>query len=214
MKGNETMFPRIPLKRSLAAALLLGSACATAARANQIIDFSTLPQESVDGVTADGVTFGYSEFGSSSPEAFFDESVGAGNTELVQPTALVGLADGVLTLNFANAVSEIDFPVALTTNQSLSPGFSVTVFDAAGDVLDTTDVATTALANFTEGAFSYDGAAASSVSITFDSIDGVFQGDANEFALGNVTVPEPDSIGILAMGLMALGAMVVRRRQA
>jgi hypothetical protein len=203
-----------PLKRSLAAALLLGSITTTAAKANQIIDFSTLPQESVDGVMADGVTFGYSEFGSSSPEAFFDEAVGPGNTVLVSPTALVGLADGVLTMSFANPESEIDFAVALTTNVSLSPGFSVTVFDASGDVLDSTDVATTALANFSEGAFSYDGSDASSVSITFDSIDGVFQGDANEFALGNVTVPEPDSIAIFTMGLMALGAMVTRRRRA
>src|ERR1700744_211111 len=152
-----------PLKRSLAAALLLGSITTTAAKANQIIDFSTLPQESVDGVTADGVTFGYSEFGSSSPEAFFNEAVGAGNTVLVQPTAVVGLADGVLTMNFATPESEIDFAVALTTDVSLSPGFSVTVFDASGDVLDSTDVATTVLANLTEGAFSYDGSAASSV---------------------------------------------------
>jgi hypothetical protein len=204
-------FPRFPIKRSLAAAILLGSIHTTAAKADQIIDFSTLPQESVDGVTADGVTFGYTEQGSPSPEAFFDEAVGAGNTELVQPVALVGLTDGVLTMTFATPVSEIDFPVALTTNGSLTPGFSVTVFDASGDVLDSANIDTNSLVSvnaFSEGAFSYDGANASSVAITFDSVD------ANEFALGNVTVPEPDSIGIFATGLMALGAMVMRPRRA
>ena len=203
-----------PVKRSLAAASLLGSVYTTGAHATQIIDFSTLPQESVDGVTADGVTFGYSEFGSSSPEAFFDESVGAGNTALVGPTALVGLADGVLTMSFASPVSGISFPVALTTNTSLTPGFSVTVFDAFGNVLDSADIDTSVLANFSEGEFSYNGAGASSVSITFDSIGGVFQGDANEFALGSVDIPEPGDIGFFAVGLMALGAMVVVRRRA
>jgi hypothetical protein len=215
-KGNEIMSAllRFPIRRSLAAAILLGSVYTTTAEANQIIDFSTLPQESVDGVTADGVTFGYTEFGSSSPEAFFDQSVGAGNTVLVQPVALVGFADGVLTMNFASPVSEIAFPVALTTNASLTPGFSVTVFDASGDVLETENIDTTALANFSEGAFSYDGSDASSVAITFDSVGGVFQGDANQFALGSVQIPEPGSLGILTMGLMAMGAMVMRRRQA
>jgi hypothetical protein len=206
LKGNEIM--SFPIRRSLAAAILLGSVYTTAANANQTIDFSGLPAESVDGVTAGGVTFGYSEFGSSSPQAFFDQSVGAGNTVLVQPVALVGFADGVLTMNFASPVSEIDFPVALTTNASLTPGFSVTVFDASGDVLETENIDTTALANFSEGAFSYDGADASSVAISFDSVD------ANEFALGSVQIPEPGSLGILTIGLMAMGAMVMRRRQA
>ena len=197
-----------PVKRSLVAAILLGSVYTTGAQATQIIDFSTLPQESVDGVTADGVTFGYSEFGSSSPSAFFDEAVGAGNTVLVGPTALVGAADGVLTMSFASPVAGISFPVALTTNMSLTPGFSVTVFDAGGNVLDSANIDTSVLANFSEGEFSYNGADASSVAITFDSVD------ANEFALGSVEIPEPGDIGFLAVGLMALGAMVVTRRRA
>jgi hypothetical protein len=113
----------------------------------------------------------------------------------------------VLTLSFAAAVSEIDFPVALTTNASLAPGFSVTVYDAFGNVLDSANVATNPLAVFSEGEFSYDGSAASSVAITFDSVD------ANYFALGEVTLPEPDSIAIFTLGLMVLGAAVIRRRQ-
>jgi hypothetical protein len=202
-----SVIQRFPIKRSLAAAILLGSIATTAARADEIIDFGTLPNESVDGVTADGVTFGYTEFGSPSLNAFFDTPVGAGNTVLVGPNALVGFTDGVLTMNFATPVSEIDFPVALTANESLTPGFSVTVFDASGNVLDNANIDTNVLANFTEGAFSYDGAAASSVAITFDEFD------ANNFALGSVTLPEPDGIAIFALGLLGLTAVTFRRRQ-
>jgi hypothetical protein len=199
---------RCPIRRSLAAVTLLGSLYATTAGATTI-DFGSLPQESINGVTVGDVTFGYTEFGSASPEALSDVDLGTGVTQNVQSPALVGPTDGVLTLNFANPISEIAFGVAETTNATLTPGFSVSVYDAAGDLLDSAAVETDPLVLFSEGEFGYDGALASSVVITFDSVD------ANEFALGSVTyaVPEPASIATFAVGLMVLGATVVRRRQ-
>jgi hypothetical protein len=109
-------------------------------------------------------------------------------------------------MNFATPVSSIAFAVALTTVGTLTPGFTVNVYDASGDVLDTDAVTTSVLDVFSEGAFSYDGADASSVSISFDSAD------ANEFALGNVTVPEPSGLGVFAAGLAILGVVAFRRQ--
>jgi hypothetical protein len=200
---------RSAITRSLAALIGLGSFHATSASATTVIDFANLPAESVDGVTTDGVTFGYTEFGSASPGATFDYLIGTGVTQIVQSTALVGYTDGVLTLDFAQPADEISFGVALTTNAAMDPGFSVSLFDASGNLLNSTEIDTNPLVLFSEGAFDYDGAPVSSLAISFDSTD------ANQFALGSVTfaVPEPDSIAIFACGLLALGVVYARRRQ-
>ncbi|MDR3535149.1 MAG: PEP-CTERM sorting domain-containing protein [Acetobacteraceae bacterium] len=202
---------RSPLNRSLAVVVLAGSLYATAAHATpSTIDFGSIPYGSVDGVTADGVTFGYTEYGSSSPQAWFNVDLGSGVTQNVQTPALVGYTDGVLTLNFAAPVSAIAFGVAETTDITLTPGFSVSVYDATGNLLSASSVETDPLVYFSEGQYSYGGQLASKAVITFDSTD------ANLFALGSVTttVPEPSSMAIFAAGLIALGATIVRRRQA
>jgi hypothetical protein len=45
------------------------------------------------------------------------------------------------------------------------------------------------------------------VAISFDSVD------ANEFALGSVTVPEPGSLAMFSVGLLVLGTTAMRRRK-
>jgi hypothetical protein len=195
-------------KRPLVLVALLGSFHVAAAGATTV-DFTSVPQQSANGVTLDGVTFGYTEFGSPSPTAQIDEDVGPGATQLVPEFALVGNTDGVLTLVFAQTVSKVSFAVAETTNLPLTPGFSVSVFDTANNLLQSTDIDTNPLVLFSEGAFTYDGPPASSISIAFDSVD------ANQFAFGGLTyaAPEPSSIAVLGAGLLGLGAIFVRRRQ-
>ena len=199
--------PHFSIKHMLAAAILLGSLSAGSAGA-AVIDFGTLPQESVNGVTVDGVTFGYTEFGSPSPTAQFNVDLGAGVTQNISSKVLAGFTDGVLTLAFARPIEYLNFGVAETTNLTLMPGFSVSLFDAGGTLLGSSNVETDPLVLFSEGEFTYGGDPVSTVVITFDP------NDANEFALGSVTfgVPEPASITLFGMGLMLLGGLAVRRR--
>jgi hypothetical protein len=204
MKGTDTMSTFL---RSLAVAAVLGTLSAASAGATTL-DFGTLPNESVNGVTANGITFGYTEFGSPSPEAFFNVNVGAGATQNIPGAALVGMTDGVLTLNFATPIEQLSFDVAETTNLTLTPGYTVSLFDTGGDLLQTTNVETDPLVFFTEGEFNYDGAPASTVEISFDP------NDANQFAIGPLTfVPEPSSTSIFVVGLALLGLTAARRRQ-
>jgi hypothetical protein len=200
-------FLRSSLKRPLAAALLLGSLCGTSARASTI-DLTPLEGESVNGVTLGDVTFGYTELGSPSPEAF-GQNIGTGDAQYVQGAAVVGFTDGVLTLSFADPVWQLSFAVAETTNAPLTPGFSVSAYDSGGGLVEGTSIDTNPLVLLSEGQFSYVGLGVSSVAISFDSVD------ADEFAFGGLsaTVPEPAGIAVFAAGLMALGVVVARRRQ-
>jgi hypothetical protein len=203
--------PRLPL--ALAAATLVGTLSAAANATT--VDFGSISQQAANGVTLDGVTFGYTEFGSASPEAQVGVDVGPGVAQSIQGSALVGPTDGLLTLSFASPVQQISFGIAETTDLTLAPGFTVSVFDAAGHILQTSNVNTSSLVLFSEGDFNYDGGAASSLVISFDATD------ANEFVLGPVTyttasstpVPEPANIGIFAVALIGLGATIMRRRE-
>lgn len=200
------------LKRSLAAALLFGSVSATVAHAGTL-DWGTIgtdaSQVSINGLTINGVTLGFTQAGSPSPEALASTNI-TGATQYIDSQALTGPTDGVLTMSFADPIDTISFAVAETTADPLSPGFTVSLYDAGGNLLQTDPIDTVSNVLFSEGQFSYTGTAASSVVVSFDS------GDANQFAMGAVSynLPEPGDMATFAVALVALGAFVVRRRQA
>jgi MYXO-CTERM domain-containing protein len=196
-----------PFKRSLAAAVLLGSVYVTAASATTI-DFGAIPQGPIDGVTVGDVSFSYTEFGSHSLEAQASTDI-TGTTQFIDSPALTGPTDGVLTMSFANPIGTISFAVAETTDQPLTAGFFVSLYDASGNLLETDPIATNPNVLFSEGQFSYTGTAASTVAISFDAAD------ANTFAMGPVSynLPEPGDTATFTVGLLALGTLVAMRRR-
>jgi hypothetical protein len=177
--SRTSMWWRCGLMGVLAAALMLLSPLAGAqAATTTTLTFDELPAQPVNGVSIDGVTFQFEVGGAPSSDATYG-SAGPGTITFVQDPSLEGNSSGTLTLVFDPAVSDIEFGVALSASQALTPGFSVELFGPGGNSLGVTPVNTSPLVSFTEGKFTYSGAPVSKAVITFDA-------SAGRFALDNL----------------------------
>lgn len=168
------------------------------------LTFDELPFQPVDDLSFLGVTFDFKVGGLDSLDANYN-SIGPGLITYLQDPSLEGNAAGILTLDFASPTSILDFGVALSAfNVSLSPGFTVALFDSALILLGITAVDTNPLSSpefVTEGLFSYAGIPVSRAVIDFD------ENSAERFALDNLTfdVPEPATMLLLGSGLIGFG---------
>ena len=122
------------------------------------IDFGELPITPVDGLTFDGVTFGFAVGGGPSADAEFGGlDLGPFPFNNLDGLALEGDAAGILTLDFAIPTSFLSFGIALNgTVPSPVPGATVSLFDAADGLIGvfTIDVSEEQL--FPEGQFSFE----------------------------------------------------------
>ncbi|MCU1336775.1 MAG: hypothetical protein JWO19_2356 [Bryobacterales bacterium] len=196
-------------------ALLLATPGASWAGTITFAEFGTAPLIDVNGFHTQGVTFGFAP-----GQGFYNQSVGtAGNALLSVDPVLSGSTDGVLTLAFDYSTSVLVFDVLLQSvspiddsNRGLNGGPAYTVLLSNGLSFNGS---TTPLVSggYSEGEFSYSGAAINGATITF------FNGlDANglpvsQFGFDNLTfvAPEPASFFGLAGGLLAIG--MIKRRQ-
>jgi hypothetical protein len=179
------------------------------------LTFDELPFQPVDNLSFQGVTFDFKVGGVDSTDARYGAG-GPGSITFVQDPSLEGTASGVLTLDFATAISTLQFGVALNTFASLTPGFTVELFNPALMSLGITPVNTSSLVSFTEGLFTYSGAPVTRAVIDFNETA------AGRFALDNLIyepaistpVPEPASlIGLLALGAFGAGSRLLRKHQ-
>jgi hypothetical protein len=183
------------------------------------LTFDELPFQPVDNLSFQGVTFDFKVGGVDSTDASYGAG-GPGIITFVQDPSLEGTASGILTLDFATAISTLQFGVALSTFASLTPGFTVELFDPALMSLGITPVNTSSLFSFTEGLFTYSGAPVTRAVIDFT--ENFTYGELNRFALDNLIyepaistpVPEPASlIGLLALGAFGAGSRILRKHQ-
>ena len=112
----------------VAAGLLLAVAGERKAGA-ALIAFDELPTQPVNGLSLQGVTFGFKIGGLASADALFNSNALGANTTLnLQSPTLEGNAGGGLTLDFAPPMSDLSFNVARLTGLTLT-GATVALFD-------------------------------------------------------------------------------------
>lgn len=134
-----------------------------AARPPTQLTFDEVPTQPVNGLTVDGVTFGYTIGGQPSTEATYNVGPYV-NTVLVQGSALRILSDGVLTLDFERPTRQLRFDVARGSFSTIAPSVRVELFDRTGAAIGTFLIDTsplgpidpqTGVPTFSEGQFSY-----------------------------------------------------------
>jgi len=195
--------------RSLAMAAVLAACWDVAFAGAARLTFDELPFQPVDGLSFQGVTFGFVVDGAPSTDAFY-HSFGPGQLATVQDPSLVGSATGVVTLNFDQPTPLLRFGVALNTADALSPGFRVELFDASLGSIGVVPVdtnATTGPLGFSEALFEHVGAPVGRAVIDF--ADG-----PSSFGLDNLTyvrIPEPSTLALICLGFGLIGYAARRR---
>jgi len=161
-----------------------------------------LPTQAVNGLSYSGVTFHFTIGGIGSTDANYNGSNG-GIEHFVQDPSLEGNASGVLTLDFAAPTAGLQFGVARSVAQALTPGMQVSLFDPSLAPLGNFNVNTTVFTNFSEGQFT------SALTIGRAVLSFPNAVLANRFAIDNLTftlVPEPAISTFAFLSLIALGA--------
>ena len=177
-----------------------------------------LPFQPVNGLTFEGVTFGFTVGGSGSTDANYD-ALNGGIQTYTQDPVIEGDAAGVLMLDFAQPTPLLEFGVSESTDQALTPGFQVELFDAQLNSLGVTPVNTAPVGAdfFTEGLFTYQGTPVRRAVVTFSA-------GAQRFGFDNLTfigaaspapALSPIGLALAMMGLITVGAIAfgnARRR--
>lgn len=125
-----------------------------------IIHFNELPDQVLNGVSVNGVTFHFSIANVASNDARFGTNIGPGNVVEIHSPNLEGNSNGLLTIDFAAPVSHVDFGLAISDSATHTPGALVQAFAAGNVSLGTTNVNTAppGAGQFSQGHFSYTGA--------------------------------------------------------
>lgn len=199
----------------LACVAILSASCAATA-APVTLRFDELARDTPANVASVlGISFSFT--GPTPGDAFYNSStfvVRPSDASLLSGSVLEGDSAGVLTIDFAAATDVLRFAVLLSSVETLSPGFTVNLFDTSLASLGSFNVPTTPTlaTGFSEGEFvRTSGPLVRRAVIDFDDASG-------RFAIDNLTaqaIPAPTSLVLLGLGtLIMTGFGAVRRRAA
>lgn len=194
------------MKKFVVICVVVGLICTGAADAAVTLTFDELPTQPVNGLTYQGVTFGFTIGGNPSTDAVY-AGIGPGSIAYLQDTTLEGNAAGVLTLDFAQPTDLLVFGVALNSFEAVTAAYSVTLFDASLSALGTFSQNTYPVVLWSEDLFSYSGTPISRAVMAFN---GQFAG---RFAVDNLslnTIPAP---GAVLLGSIGVGFVSWLRRR-
>ena len=159
------------MKKPIAEIALVLAALMSTALPVQAVDrtltMDELPFQPIDGLSYAGVTFHFTVNGLPSIDAHYN-SRGPGQITYVQDPSIEGDASGVLQVDFAQPTPYVGFGVAISNLNSLSPGFSASVYDETMTLVGQFDVDTFPLISFSEGLFTYNGSLVSEIIVTFN----------------------------------------------
>jgi hypothetical protein len=186
------------------------------------LHFNELPQTHLPPVLhAFGIRFDFTEDTTIPPGTGQGADYGApfsGVTKKLGSHVLLGNDPGVLTLTFDTPTTQLSFDAASAV--TTSNVFEVRLFNASGFSLGTSDIVTnpapcsppsSTCPNFSEGSFSYSGAAVKTAALDFSSVvPGI---TPTAFAVSNLsylvpscpTIPEPSQFWLLLCGLGLVG---------
>jgi hypothetical protein len=189
----------------LEAAIAFGS---PGSRANTI-HFDELGSQTANGLTFDGVSFGFQLGGVDSADATFG-AFGPPTLTYVDGAVLEGNALGVLKLSFDAPHDHLSFGLAYDSFHDFTPAATITLFDSSGNQVTEKTMDTHTVIDFSEGQFVYDGALFSSAEIHFTG--------SSRFALDNLDfsgphVPEnPGPVAMITLlGLLGGHRLFCRR---
>jgi len=172
-------------KRMIAAAVgaALGSIVAGSASA-VTLTFDELATQPVQGLTTNGIGFGFTVGTQTSQDAVYNRPGPAG-TSVLSGAVLEGDARGILTPTFPTPTPVLGFGVALTASTGLSPGLTVQLLGPAGQALGTSSVNTAARGGFNEARFDFSDGLLGRAIIDFND---ALLASPQRFAIDNLTV--------------------------
>ena len=198
------------IKKKLAAfcvlALLMS---AGAAEATTTLTFDELSTKPVDGLSYNGVKFGFTVGDSPSTDALYN-SIGPGDLIYLQGAVLEGTTSGTLTVDFASPTSLLQFGISLNSFDPETAAYKVQLFDTSLTSIGIFTRDTSPLNLWTEDLFSYSGTLISRAVINFNELL------ADRFAIDNLTyntnsIPAPGAILLGSIGASLVGWL--RRRK-
>ena len=195
------------MKKFLAICVLATLMSTGTTQAASTLTFEELPYQSVDGLSYEGITFGFTIGGNPSTDAYYN-ALGPGALTYVQDSVLEGNAQGILTLDFALPTNLLEFGVALDTRRPVAGAYTVELFDKSLGSIGIISENTNPLVYWSEGSFAYSGTPVSRAVINFN------EQYSQRFAVDNLntnTVPAPGAILLGGIGAGLVGWLRRRR---